>query len=287
MTGFGRAEGGDSYYVWSWELKSVNGRGLDMRCRMPSGWEGLEQKLRGQIAERCKRGNFQVAMTIRAVPGAASVQVNRALLDELAAVAQEFHGPEHEVAVESLLAIRGVVEPKELEGEEARGQREADMLSCFAAALAELAQARAREGEKLGALVGGFLDEIARLVKAAAEVSATQPEALRARLTAQLEDLLRASPPLPQERLAQECALLASKADVREELDRLHAHTDAARALLEQGGAIGRKLDFLCQEFNREANSVCSKSADIALTRLGLDLKSQIEQMREQVQNIE
>lgn len=287
MTGFGRAEGGDAEFVWTWELKSVNGRALDMRCRLPSGWEGLEQKLRAMISEQCRRGNFQVAMGLRAVPGAASLQVNRTLLDELAAVARDIRGPDHEVDVEALMAIRGVVEPKEQEGEETRGQREEEMLSSFAKALGELTQARAREGEKLGGLVGGFLDEIARLVKAAAEVSATQPEALRARLTAQLDDLMQAAPPLSEERFAQECALLASKADVREELDRLAAHGDAARTLLEQGGAIGRKLDFLCQEFNREANSLCSKSADITLTRLGLDLKSQIEQMREQVQNIE
>ncbi len=287
MTGFGRAEGADSQFVWTWELKSVNGRALDMRCRLPSGWEGLEQKLRALISERCRRGNFQVAMGLRAVPGAASLQVNRALLDELAAVARAVRGPDHEVDVESLMAVRGVVEPKEQEGEEARGQREEEMLSSFAKALDELTQVRSREGETLGGLVGGFLDEIARLVKAAAEVSATQPEALRARLTAQLDDLMQSTPALSEERFAQECALLASKADVREELDRLAAHGDAARKLLEDGGAIGRKLDFLCQEFNREANSLCSKSADITLTRLGLDLKSHIEQMREQVQNIE
>ncbi len=287
MTGFGRDDGGDAQYVWSWELKSVNGRGFDLRCRLPSGWEGLEQKLRASITERCRRGSFQCALSLRTLPGSAGVQVNRALLEELIALARDLHGSERAVDVESLLAIRGVVEPGEPEDEELRERRRAAVLACFTTALEELVQARAAEGEKLTALVRSFLQEIERLVGEAAGVAATQPAALQARLTAQLDDLLQASPPLAPERLAQECALLASKADVREELDRLQAHCDAALALLQQGGAVGRKLDFLCQEFNREANSLCSKSSDIELTRLGLELKSQIEQLREQVQNLE
>ena len=289
MTGFGRGDGGDAQYVWSWELKSVNGRGFDLRCRLPSGWEGLEQKLRAAITERCRRGSFQSALSLRTLPGSAGVQVNRPLLDELIVLARDLRGSEREVDVdvESLLAIRGVVEPGEPEDEARREQRQAAVLACFKEALDELVQARASEGEKLTALIRSFLQEIERLVGEASRVAATQPAALQARLTAQLEDLLQASPPLAPERLAQECALLASKADVREELDRLQAHCDAALALLQQGGAVGRKLDFLCQEFNREANSLCSKSSDIELTRLGLELKSQIEQLREQVQNLE
>ena len=287
MTGFGRGDGGDSQYVWSWEVKSVNGRGFDLRCRLPSGWEGLEQKLRAAITERCRRGSFQSALSLRTLPGSAGVQVNRALLEEFIALARDLRGGEREVDVESLLAIRGVVEPGEPEDEELRERRRAAVLACFTTALDELVQARAAEGEKLTALIQSFLREIERLVGEAAKVAATQPAALQARLTAQLDDLLQASPPLAPERLAQECALLASKADVREELDRLQAHCDAALALLQQGGAVGRKLDFLCQEFNREANSLCSKSSDIELTRLGLELKSQIEQLREQVQNLE
>ncbi len=287
MTGFGRGDGGDAQYVWSWELKSVNGRGFDLRCRLPSGWEGLEQKLRSAITERCRRGSFQSALSLRTLPGSAGVQVNQALLEELIALARNLRGSEGAVDVESLLAIRGVVEPGEPEDEELRERRREAVLACFVTALDELVQARASEGEKLTALIRSFLQEIERLVGEAASVAATQPAALQARLTAQLEDLLQASPPLAPERLAQECALLASKADVREELDRLQAHCDAALALLQQGGAVGRKLDFLCQEFNREANSLCSKSSDIELTRLGLELKSQIEQLREQVQNLE
>ncbi len=287
MTGFGRGDGGDAQYVWSWELKSVNGRGFDLRCRLPSGWEGLEQKLRSAITERCRRGSFQSALSLRTLPGSAGVQVNQALLEELIALARNLRGSEGAVDVESLLAIRGVVEPGEPEDEELRERRREAVLACFVTALDELVQARASEGEKLTALIRSFLQEIERLVAEAASVAATQPAALQTRLIAQLEDLLQASPPLAPERLAQECALLASKADVREELDRLQAHCDAALALLQQGGAVGRKLDFLCQEFNREANSLCSKSSDIELTRLGLELKSQIEQLREQVQNLE
>lgn len=287
MTGFGRAEGSDSSYTWNWELKSVNGRTLDMRCRLPFGWESLEQRLRGKITERCRRGNFQIALSLRALPGAAGVQVNRGLLDELASVVRELRGADHEVDVESLLAIRGVVEPREEEDVQAREERESALLTSFAAALEELRKARAEEGAKLGRLIQDFLSEIQRLKTAATEVAATQPAALRDRLISQLEELMESNPPLSEERLAQESALLANKADVREELDRLQAHCDAASALLKEGGAIGRKLDFLCQEFNREANSLCSKSSDIELTRLGLDLKSQIEQMREQVQNLE
>ncbi len=287
MTGFGRGDGGDSQYVWSWELKSVNGRGFDLRCRLPSGWEGLEQKLRVAITERCRRGSFQCALSLRTLPGSAGVQVNRALLEELIALARDLRGGDREVDVESLLGIRGVVEPGEPEDEALRERRQAAVLASFTTALDELVQARAAEGEKLLALIQSFLKEIGRLVDEADKVAATQPAALQARLTAQLEELLQASPPLAPERLAQECALLANKADVREELDRLRAHCEAALELLKQGGAVGRKLDFLCQEFNREANSLCSKSSDIELTRLGLELKSQIEQLREQVQNLE
>jgi uncharacterized protein (TIGR00255 family) len=186
-----------------------------------------------------------------------------------------------------LLAVRGVVEPLEDDGEADADAREAAMAKSLEAALDSLAEMRRTEGARLADVLAEHLDEIERLSKAAASCAAAQPDAIRERLKTQLAMLLEASPPLSEERLAQEVALLAGKADVREEIDRLNAHVVAARDLVAGGGAVGRRLDFLCQEFNREANTLCSKAQDVELTRIGLDLKAAIDQLREQVQNVE
>jgi uncharacterized protein (TIGR00255 family) len=290
MTGFARQEGGDGALAWAWEIKSVNGRSLDIRCRVPSGYEALEIAARATAQEHCVRGNLQLTLTVNRGQVPLRLQVNRELLDQLVDLVRELESeiqaaPPH---LDGLLAVRGVVDAvEEEETKEQTDTRAAAMEEDLVLALEALTAMRRAEGRRLGTVVADHLAEIDRLTGAAGETSAAGPEALSARLRAQVEELLDASPALPEERLAQEAAILAAKADVREELDRLEAHVAAARDLLAKGGAIGRRLDFLCQELNREANTLCSKSWDVALSRHGLDLKSAIDQLREQVQNIE
>ncbi|HLF58553.1 MAG TPA: YicC/YloC family endoribonuclease [Alphaproteobacteria bacterium] len=290
MTGFASADGGMGDVRWTWDLKSVNGRGLDVRCRLPATLEGLEGAVRSRIQENFRRGSITAALTLIRPPGAVRLRLNQAVVDQLEEIieALSVRVKADTPRLDALLGIKGVMETvEEEETAEARSAREEAILATLDAALAALARARAQEGEKLASVLAGHL-EAAEHAAARAGASATlQPEAIKARLAAQVASLLEASPALPADRLAQEAALLAVRADVREELDRLRAHLSAARELLEQGGAIGRRLDFLCQELNREANTICSKSADIELTRTGLELKAVIEQLREQVQNIE
>lgn len=290
MTGFARVDGGDERMTWTWELKSVNGKGLDLRCRLPAGWDALEQPLRQRTAERLKRGNIQVGFQYVAAQSRARPRIDAEVFAELyrqaVDLAQSMKLPRPEF--ETILALRGVVEvAEEADDPETREARLAAALADFEKALALLAADREAEGARLGAVVEGHLGEIEGLIARARSLAALQPEALRARLKEQVEALLQASPALPEERLAQEAALLATKADVREELDRLQGHVEAARALLAEGRGVGRRLDFLCQEFGREANTLCSKSSDRELTRLGLDLKATIDRLKEQVQNLE
>ncbi|MCH8836129.1 MAG: YicC family protein [Proteobacteria bacterium] len=291
MTGFARAEGHEDDFSWTWEVKSVNGKGLDVRCRLPAGLEGVEQPARARIAKRFRRGNISLALTVRWNQVRGSYRVNRAVLDDILSLLPEIRerfpdaGPPH---VEGLLALRGVIEPVEDEpSEEARQAAETALLAGLDEALESLASMRDQEGARLASVLTTHLDGIGRLCAEAEGLAAAQPDAIKERLRIQVAALLDAVPALPEERLAQEAALLMAKADVREELDRLKAHRDAARDLMGGDGAIGRKLDFLCQEFNREANTLCSKSVDLALTRVGIELKAGVEQLREQVQNIE
>jgi len=291
MTGYAREAGQAGSMAWVWEGRSVNGRGLDLRCRMPPGFDRLEPQVRTAVAAVLSRGNVSLTLTIADSAQAAPALINRALLDQLIALAGEYagRGGMAPPRLDGLLAVRGVVENgAEREGDEAAAKaRDAAMLASLQALLAALALARLGEGEKLAAVLGDHLREIEALVAEARANAATQPAAIKARLEAQVAELLGASPALPPERLAQEAALLAVKADVREELDRLTAHIAAARTLLSGGGAIGRKLEFLTQEFNREANTLCSKASDIALTRIGLALKAAVDRLREQSLNIE
>jgi len=290
MTGFARQEGGDGTLAWTWEIKSVNGKNLDLRCRVPSGYEALEVAARTTVQAGCARGNLQLTLIVNRGQAPVKLQVNRDVLDPLLDLIRELEG---EVRAEpprldGLLAVRGVLETvEEQETEEQMAARAAAMEADLVLALEALIAMRRAEGLRLDAMAAGHLTEIERLTAAAGETAAARPEALRARLKAQVEELLEAAPALSEERLAQEAAVLAAKADVREELDRLGAHVAAARELLAEGQAIGRRLDFLCQELNREANTLCAKSQDVALTRIGLDLKAVIDQLREQVQNIE
>jgi uncharacterized protein (TIGR00255 family) len=259
MTGFARAQGEAAGTSWIWELRSVNGRGLDIKLRLPAGLDVLEPALR---VARVKDLAIALADDI---PGALPPRA------------------------ELLLALPGVMRGSNAQddSEETQAQVQEAVRAGFHAALADLAAARAGEGAKLAVIVMSLLDEISLLHGQAAAEAATQPELHMARLRGQLAEILGATPGLPEDRLAQEIALLATKSDVREELDRLAAHIAAARALLSEAGAIGRRFDFLVQEFNREANTLCSKSASLPLTACGLKMKAVIEQLREQAANIE
>lgn len=290
MTGFAESSGSHGGLRWRWETKSVNGRGLDLRLRMPPGFESLEQPVRMLAAERFRRGNFQLNLTVEAQDAERGLKVDPVALASAVKLAREI-AAETGLAparIDGILALKGVLVQEETGALDAvaRAHRDAEILKSLALAFESLARARGTEGAKLAQLLQGQVNEITRLVDEAERLAAAQPAALRQRLQTQLDELLGGAP-LPEERLAQEVAMMATRVDVREELDRLKAHVHDARVLLKSGDAVGRKLDFLSQEFNREANTLCSKSADIALTRIGLALKAVIDQFREQAQNVE
>jgi uncharacterized protein (TIGR00255 family) len=291
MTGFAESAGSHEGLRWRWEAKSVNGRGLDLRLRTPPGFDSLEQPARMLATERFRRGNFQIALMVEVQESVRGLRVDPAALASAVKLAREV-AAETGLAparIDGILALKGVIVQDESQVLDpvARAHRDAELLRSLAATFDALARARISEGAKLAQLFSAWVDEIARLVGEAEGLAAVQPEALRQRLTAQMQELLNGGMALSEDRLAQEVALLATRADVREELDRLKAHVQDARALLKSGEAVGRKLDFLSQEFNREANTLCSKSTDIALTRVGLSLKAVIDQFREQAQNVE
>ena len=288
MTGFARADGETAGISWVWEIKSVNGRSLDLRLRLPAGFEALEPQLRGDLAGRFRRGNLSATLSVdRTQPP--SVRINRELLARIGAALRELGGIIDAVPprLDGLLALRGVIEIVDDDDPTVVEARRTAVAAGWALALERLAASRDEEGSKLDALLTAQLGELNALAAAATASAAAQPAALRARLEQTLADLAELAPTMPQERVAQELALMVGRADIREELDRLRAHLTQARDLLSQGEAVGRQLDFLCQELNREANTLCSKSADIELTRIGLALKAAIEQFREQVQNLE
>lgn len=292
MTGFARATGAGSGWRWAWEARSVNGRGLDLRLRLPTGLDRVDQQVRALAAARFQRGSVALSLAVEPLGGPGELRVDRARLAaylELAAELQAVHGlaPPR---VEGLLALRGVVDVAErgaMDFEQTGPAFDAALLETLDTALAALASVRVAEGARLAAVLSETLDAIATLATAARGIAAIQPAALRARLMQQVADLAGASPALSAERLAQEAALLAVKADVAEELARLDAHVAQARDLLASPAGAGRKLEFLAQEFNREANTLCSKSADLELTRIGLELKTQIDRLREQAANVE
>lgn len=289
MTGFARADGSNERAQWVVEARSVNGKGRDLRCRLPAGLDGVEPAIRTAVEARLTRGNVNVAVNLTRLENAGALRINRDLLAQVLELAREIGGPDAlPPAIDTLLSVRGVIDTAEpRETEEDRQALEQAIAATVATAIDRLVEARTGEGAHLAAVLLDHLAEIERLTNAAAATSSLQPEALRAKLRGQIQALLDAVPPVAEDRLAQEAALLISKADVREELDRLRAHISQARTMLREGGAVGRRLDFLCQEFNREANTLCSKSADVELTRVGMELKAVIEQFREQVQNIE
>jgi len=291
MTGFARVEGHDGTLSWVWEIKSVNAKALDVRFRLPAGFDALEIPLRASANQKLRRGAVTVNLGLTRAAGAGGMRINRDALAAVVGLARELAAELTDVApprLDGLLAIRGVLESAEEAPDEETRERQLGLLTgSFERALGSLQAMRLNEGSRLEAVLAARLAEIESLVREAEASAAVQPAAIKARLKELVTALVEAVPALPEERLAHEAALVITKADVREELDRLTAHLAAARGLMDEGGAIGRRFDFLCQEFNREANTLCAKSADLELTRVGLALKAAIEQLREQVQNIE
>ena len=288
MTGFARAEGEATGISWVWELKSVNGRSLDLRLRLPPGYDGLEATLRAALSGRLRRGSISANLTVNRV-APPTIRINREMLQRVVALVAEL-AAEVEAApprLDGLIGLRGIIETVEDEPEDVIEARRAALLAAWGVALDRLVAARGEEGARLCATLAVQLAELAELVAAASGCAAALPEALRARLEQSLAALDNLVPGMSPERVAQELAVLVSRGDIREELDRLRAHIAQAGELLAKSDGVGRQLDFLCQELNREANTLCSKSNDIELTRIGLSLKLAIEQFREQVQNLE
>jgi uncharacterized protein (TIGR00255 family) len=290
MTGFAESPGAQGTMRWRWEVKSVNGRGLDLRLRVPPGFDSVEPAARMLAGERFRRGNIQATLNLEPQESTRGLRIDPVALSSAVRIAKEI-AVETGLAsarVDGLLALKGVIVQDEAIALDApaRAARDAAILESLAYAFDALAKARSTEGAKLAYVLQSHVRDIANLTEEAGRLAAAQPAALRERLKAQLKDLIE-SMPVSDDRIAQEVALLAAKADVREELDRLIAHTQEARALIGSGDGVGRKLDFLAQEFNREANTLCSKSSDVVLTRVGLALKAAIDQFREQAQNVE
>lgn len=288
MTGFARAAGTVGIHAFAWEIRSVNGRGLDIRVRVPPGFEVLAEAARKRLTGAFSRGTLHVNLQVTSDAGPPRPRINEAALAALLQAVERL--PASAIVTppsyDGLLAIRGVVELAE-EGEDTLTVVEKPVLAGLEEVVSGLKEARAGEGRALEAVLRGHLDAIARLTKEAEAHPARGVDAIRERIAAQVGLLLEASQALDPQRLHQEAALLAVKADIREEIDRLHAHVAALRLLLDQGGPIGRKLDFLSQEFGREASTLCAKAGDAGLSRIGLELRTVVDQMREQVQNVE
>jgi uncharacterized protein (TIGR00255 family) len=292
MTGFARVDGTLGLTAWSWEVRTVNGRGLDPRVRFAPGYDGLEQRVRELLARRLTRGSVAVNLAVSRCASGTTVRLNEKVLNEVMtaveAVRQRLGPGAPPATAEAVLGIRGVLET--VEQSESPAETEAiqeAMLRTLDQALDGVIAARAAEGARLGDVMASQLNEIERLARTVASLPSRHPSVVSRRLEEQLARLLHSGPQLDPARLHQEAALLATKFDIEEELKRLMVHVAAARDLLASHEPVGRKLDFLTQEFNREANTLCAKSNDGEVTRLGLALKAVIDQLREQVQNIE
>ena len=290
MTGFAREAGVTGSYQWAWEIKTVNGRGLEARVRTPPGFDAIGEEARSQTLKALTRGQGQITLNLTRTATAPKVRLNREILESLVAAVGTLELPNgvKPASIDGLLAVRGVVEIEDEAPEEGDGAALHDALRAgFARLIEALKAARVSEGSALATVLGEQLEAIERLVHDAEAAPARQPEAIKVRLQAQVAQLIDASATLDPDRLHQEAMLIAARADIREELDRLRAHVESARSLLKDGSAVGRRLDFLAQEFGREANTLCAKANDVSLSRIGLDLKAVIEQFREQVQNVE
>ncbi len=290
MTGFARSHGTSGPYAFEWELKSVNAKGFDFRMRLPAGWDDVETAARKRATELLSRGTVYANLTVKRTGAASIVRINEDVLASILKVVSEISARTDAVApsVDGLLGIKGVLEVVEPESDEAEMQVARTAVSAsFEQALQSLIDMRKREGIALGQILSLRMDEIERLAQKAEAAPGRKPEAIRARLAEQIAVLLETSDRLDADRLSQEAVMIAAKADIREELDRIASHIAQTRELLGKGGAVGRRLDFLAQEFNREVNTTCSKSNDIELTNTGLEMKNVVEQFREQVQNLE
>jgi uncharacterized protein (TIGR00255 family) len=290
MTGFARAQGAAAAYAWSWEVRSVNAKGLDLRLRLPPGWDAIESGLRARAAEMIARGTLHATLNVEREGVAPAVKVNEQVLEAVIATLKSLQGrlDAEPARLDGILGIKGVIEITEAdEREEERNAAQAAVVQGFDLALASLVTMRRNEGEALGRVLGARLTEISALIARAEASPGRQPEAIRARLAEQVTALIETSDRFDPDRLHQEAILIATRADVREELDRLTAHVAAAAKMIRDGGAVGRRLDFLAQELNRETNTLCAKAGDLELTNIGLELKGLVEQFREQVQNLE
>jgi len=290
MTGFARGHGVTGAYAWNWEIKAVNAKGLDVRLRLPPGWDAVEMPARKRASEELSRGTVYANLTVERKGVTSAVKVNEQVL---AAVLSTLKGLSGKIeaapaTLDGILALKGVIEvADEDEREDERRAAEAAIATGFDKALAELSTMRREEGATLGQVLSARLSEIAALAARAEKAPGRKPEAIKARLAEQVATLLAASQRFDSDRLHQEAVMLAAKADIREELDRLASHVAQAQKLLTDGGAVGRKLDFLAQELHRESNTLTAKANDVELTNIGLELKTVVEQFREQVQNLE
>ena len=290
MTGFARSHGTSGAYSFEWELKSVNAKGFDLRMRMPPGFDEIETVARKRAAEVLSRGTVYANLTVKRSNAASTVKINEEVLNAVLRIAAELASKIDAVApsVDGLMNIKGVIEVVEPEADEAEDKlARAAIAAAFDEALVALVAMRKREGATLGEILSQRLTEIEALARQAENAPGRKPEAIRARLAEQVATLLEASDRFDPDRLSQEALMMATKADIREELDRIASHVAQAREMIRKGGPVGRRLDFLSQEFNREVNTCCSKSNDLELTTAGLEMKNVVEQFREQVQNLE
>lgn len=296
MTGFASSEGANELCTWSWEGKSVNAKGLDVRLKLPRAFDFLESSVRKEAAANFKRGNIYINLDILWAGAGAGVSVNEDVLDDVLdaiALVGKKAGSNNDIkldraTIDGVLGLRGVLEQNDDQvSEQDRLEMQPELMAGFNVMIEQLLQTRRGEGARLAEILNEQINTIENLSSNAAKVAATQPGTIKARLKQQVEALISDVSAIDETRLASEAALLMTRSDIREELDRISAHTSAAKDLLGENAPVGRRLDFLCQEFNREANTLCSKSSDVELTRIGLELKSTIEQFREQVQNIE
>ncbi|HEY0568725.1 MAG TPA: YicC/YloC family endoribonuclease [Xanthobacteraceae bacterium] len=290
MTGFARSHGTSGVYAWSWEIKSVNAKGLDLRVRTPAGWDAIDVAVRPRAAEALARGTVYATLTAERQGIAPAIRVNEQVLAAVLTTLRSLEGKIDATppSLDGILALKGVIEIAEAdEREEDRRAAEADIVAGFVEALRGLDEMRKREGQALGEVLLARLAEMSALSRRAEQAPGRRAEAIRARLAEHVATLLQTSERFDPDRLHQEAILIATKADVREELDRLASHISQAEKLIGQAGPVGRRLDFLSQELNREVNTLCAKSNDVDLTNIGLELKNVVEQFREQVQNLE
>ena len=290
MTGFSRSHGSSGDYSFEWELKSINAKGFDLRFRIPPGWDGIEVVARKAASASLVRGTVYANLTVKRVNEVSGIRINEHVLASVMSVANDLSRKFGAAppTVDGLLAVKGVLEAAEPEDDEAeRRATEVAIVTAFDEALVNLVAMRRREGAALYDILSARLKEVEQLALRADKAPGRHPAVIKARLSEQIATLLETSDRFDQDRLHQEALMIATRADIREELDRIAAHVAQARELIDKSEAVGRRLDFLAQEFNREVNTTCSKANDLELTNIGLEMKSVVEQFREQVQNIE